>query len=225
MMVPPFDVIAAVSLMRLTAASAAVVFVRLMPPPFSVMAEVLSRAWLKPASLSVWPTLMAVEPLQPPVLVPLNVSVLPTMPPSTPPESVTFPVPPTAPVMTGVIGVSGEAATALSSVTKPEPVELNESVLDPALIVKPVKVITTPLVMVWAVLRVTVVAVTAVTVGVPATPVPLRVMPTDIPTVLANDSVVVAADVLLHATAIDGAAKFSPPTVIFPVSVAVPAVP
>ena len=47
----------------------------------------------------VWPKLTVVAPLQPPVLVPLNVNVLPTNPAARPPSSVIFPVPATAPVI------------------------------------------------------------------------------------------------------------------------------
>ena len=98
-MLPPFEVIAAAFAIRFSAASAPLVLVTVILPPFSVMAEVFSNAWLLAERAMVWPKLIVVAPLHPPVLVPLNVSVLPTRPAARPPSSVIFPVPATAPVI------------------------------------------------------------------------------------------------------------------------------
>ena len=78
---------------------------------------------------------MVVVPLQPPVLVPWNVSVFPTMPPSTPPVKVMFPEPLTAPVMVCVIAVVGVAVAALFRVMATLLEDPSESVLEPVLIV------------------------------------------------------------------------------------------
>ena len=48
MMVPPFDAIDAELLIRFKAPSELVVLVSVMLPPFSVIPEVFSSAWLKP---------------------------------------------------------------------------------------------------------------------------------------------------------------------------------
>ena len=133
--VPPLEMMVAELLTRSSAASAEIVFVRLMPPPLSVMPVVLSRAWLRPASLSVWPTLIVVVPLQPPVLVPWNVRTLLAMPPSTPPVSVMFPEPLTAPVIVCNIAVVGVAVAALLSVMLTVLADPSDSVFAPVLIV------------------------------------------------------------------------------------------
>jgi hypothetical protein len=99
-MAPPREVIPAELFTRFSAASpAVVVFVKVNPPPFNVIPDVLTNAWFSPASANVCPTPIVVAPLHPVVEVPFSVNVFATNPAAGPPESVKLPVPATAPVM------------------------------------------------------------------------------------------------------------------------------
>jgi hypothetical protein len=97
--VPPFEVIPAALFTRFNAPSAEDVFVSVKLPSFNVIPDVLTNAWFDAANASVCPTPIVVAPLHPVVDVPFNVNVFATNPAANPPESVTLPVPATAPVI------------------------------------------------------------------------------------------------------------------------------